>query len=91
MYNDFAPADLPHAVAQNGVKTISAGHLVVAMYGPNYSDHPDWDQQIADFKEWSAKYNVGYYGRPREDFWVHEALEIAETEGREFMVLEDLS
>lgn len=59
--------------------------------GVDYFD-TEWETQCAQFKLWmEANPDVYYYGRPRERFFVRQAIEEAKAAGKKFLLLEDLS
>ena len=56
------------------------GHLGVDGYGERHS-----------VKKWCDENESHYYGRPREDFFIFTAVEEAIIEGKDVVVVEDLS
>ena len=56
------------------------GHLGVDGYGERHS-----------VKKWCDENKSHYYGRPREDFFIFTAVEEAIIEGKDVVVVEDLS
>lgn len=48
-------------------------------------------QRQAEFKEWLRRTDTFYYARPRESFFVREAMELAAAAGNKRVLVEDMS
>ena len=73
------------------VDVYGIGAVVDEMYGPDWREHPPYDQQAWDLEGWCAEHNAHYYARPRESFSEYEAVCEAKARGRSAVVVEDLS
>lgn len=48
-------------------------------------------QRQAEFKQWLKRTDTFYYARPRESFFVREAMELAAEAGNKRVLVEDMS
>lgn len=62
-----------------------ADAIYAAIARGNYND------RIQQFKAYCRDNRILYYARPREDFSLHEAYEMAKTAGCDKLLLEDMS
>ncbi len=51
----------------------------------------DWDKLVPAFQAWCRENGFWYYARPREDFFIFEAVEEAAANGFKKVLVEDLS
>jgi len=51
----------------------------------------DWDELEAWIKDWCTKHHASFYCRPGEDFFIHEAKELAVREGNPVVLVDSLS
>lgn len=49
------------------------------------------DDCLAEFRAWCAANSVHYYGAPREDFSMSEAIREAQKAGTAYLMVEDMS
>lgn len=56
-----------------------------------YFDDDKFEANVAKFKAFCEAKKIYYYARPRESFFMYEAMELAKAAGAEFIILEDLS
>lgn len=57
-----------------------------------YGDkNPYSEEGINTLRSWLSDNDVCYYGRPKEDFFISEAIEIAERVGTSSVLVENLS
>lgn len=66
------------------------GDLGRAIYGDLFEDQYS-DAAFERFGAFLDEYGVSYYGRPKEDFFRWEALELAEKAGASYLIMEDMS
>jgi len=49
------------------------------------------DDNVERFINWCKEKGVTYYAQHREDFFEHKAYELAEKEGNEYLMMENMS
>ena len=80
---------------QKGVKVISIIEWINHAYGEDYWDgvegRPDYEQVTQDLMAWCADNDSAYWAAPREDFFIHTAVDYAKARGHKRVVVEDLS
>ncbi len=55
------------------------------------TDHSTWEEQGQQLHNFLHTNNAWYYGKPAEDFSIHEALAEAEANGKAILVVDNLS
>ena len=60
-------------------------------YGDDFMSHPDYETTGKELMAWCAVNNSHYYARDREDFFIHTAIREALENGKDTVVVEDLS
>ena len=60
-------------------------------YGDDFMSHPDYETTGKELIAWCAVNNSHYYARDREDFFIHTAIREALENGKDTVVVEDLS
>lgn len=56
-----------------------------------YEKEHDYEETGRILRIWCAANDATYYGRPRENFFMREAVELAKKDGKETVIVEDLS
>ena len=60
-------------------------------YGDDFMSHPDYETTGKELMAWCAVNNSHYYARDREDFFIHTAIREAIENGKDTVVVEDMS
>ena len=60
-------------------------------YGDDFMSHPDYETTGKELMAWCAVNNSHYYARDRENFFIHTAIREALENGKDTVVVEDLS
>ena len=60
-------------------------------YGDDFMSHPDYETTGKELMAWCAVNNSHYYARDREDFFIHTAIREALENGKDTVVVEDMS
>jgi hypothetical protein len=83
-------SDLPIMKQFDDISVINICDYMDLMY-PGQPFGPAWEVQIRDMKEFCSANNCNYYGVPRENFSMLEALKDTQDKGLKFVIVEDLS
>ncbi len=73
------------------IETINEDQIPVEFRPENIYASENFEQAAAKFREWLKANSVFYYARPREDFYMFEAYELAHAAGCSKLLLEDMS
>ncbi len=77
------------------IKVINICDVLDAFREENYSGTPCWEipyeEENKYLDEWVKKNDAHFYARPREDFFLAEAVEEAFKAGKGIVVVEDMS
>ena len=76
--------------AVDEVVVVNICTLLQELCGPALIDL-SYEQECAMVRAWIEKKNAHYYARPKEDFFVAEAVFEAKKAGKMIVVVEDLS
>lgn len=83
-----------HVVDQHGsIKVLNTWDVLVDHADDIYGKGGEcWNTYgVEKFNAFCEKYDIHYYGRPKEDFYKYEAYEEAEEAGKTYLVMENLS
>jgi hypothetical protein len=84
----------PMDVYEQGGKQIEVLNictLIDALFGTDWTTHPPYMEQGAKIMAWCKENNVSYYARPRDMFFMFEAVNLAIKEGHTKVLVEDMS
>ena len=73
------------------VKCVNICDWLDFTYGDDFMSHPDYETTGKELMAWCAVNNSHYYARDREDFFIHTAIREAIENGKDTVVVEDLS
>ena len=73
------------------VKVINVCDWLDHTYSKDWDKHPDYETSGKDLKAWCKKNNSYYYARDRADFSLAEAVQLSIENGKDTVVVEDLS
>ena len=73
------------------VKCVNICHWLDFTYGDDFMSHPDYETTGKALMEWCEANNSHYYARCREDFVIHTAIREAIENGKDTVVVEDMS
>ena len=73
------------------MKCVSICDWLDFTYGDDFMSHPDYETTGKELMAWCAVNNSHYYARDREDFFIHTAIREALENGKDTVVVEDLS
>jgi hypothetical protein len=82
------PKITPRTVPWSPIKWVSIIDILTHFYGEDASDWPDGEEKI--IHAWIKEHNAYYYARPRQNFSLIEAINLAKTTGHLLVVIEDL-
>jgi len=75
-----------------GIKIVYLPDLLDDLFGKGWeSKNISYDQQTEKMKHWIKKNNASYFGAPREQFFIYRAVEKAKKEGKNLVIVDDLS
>lgn len=65
---------------------------ISVIYLSSLKDIPDdWDAMCEWIKQWCINHHASFYCKPGEDFFIHEAKELAVREGNPVVLVDSLS
>jgi hypothetical protein len=72
-------------------KVVNICHLIDHLFGADWSKHPTYEESGKAVMRWCEDNNAAYYAADRENFFIRAACEEASKEGKNVVVVEDLS
>ena len=73
------------------VKCVNICHWLDFTYGDDFMSHPDYETTGKALMAWAKENNSHYYATDREDCFIHTAIREAIENGKDTVVVEDLS
>lgn len=72
-------------------KVVNICDLLDILFGEDWTKHPSYEEQSKVIVQWCRDSGAHLYSRPKEDFFIHEAIEEARNQSKSVVVVEDLS
>jgi|TARA_Y100000310_G_scaffold338657_1_gene428970 hypothetical protein len=72
-------------------KVVNICHLIDHLFGADWSKHPTYEESGEAVMRWCEDNNAAYYAADRENFFIRAACDQASKEGKNVVVVEDLS
>jgi hypothetical protein len=88
---DVAEVYQPTTDRQVEVKITYDAQLVEALWGTDYSKHPDYQDMAPAIREWLNRNNAAYYSDEKPGFSVYRGAVEALDAGKRWVICENLS